>query len=91
MQWLLDVRCDAADEDSPYVPGMAVQRKDTWASWARWRRGLFGGRVWMKAINMLIFLAGLATCGLGIWGSVLTIKQTFAESAATSFGCNAPV
>jgi hypothetical protein len=43
---------------------------DTWASWNRWKRGLFSGGVWMvlfKFANLLVSLAALATAGLGKW------------------------
>lgn len=50
-----------------------VRRYDTWHSPARWRRGLLSGRVWFKGVNLVYFLAALATSGLGIYGSVSTI------------------
>jgi hypothetical protein len=43
---------------------------DTWASWSRWKRGLFSGGMWMvlfKFANFLVSLAALATAGLGKW------------------------
>lgn len=68
-----------------------VRRYDTWHSPARWRRGLLSGRVWFKGVNLVYFLAALATSGLGIYGSALSIQDTFQTSQATSFGCAAPV
>lgn len=73
MQFAFDVHADASHEDGVYSPTNGVQRKDTWRSASRWRRGIFGGgskRVAWKMVNVVIFTAALATSGLGIWGSV---------------------
>ncbi|ORX40321.1 transmembrane amino acid transporter protein-domain-containing protein [Kockovaella imperatae] len=94
MQFAFDVQADASKEDGVYSPVSGVQRYDSWWSASRWRRGLFGGgakRVAYKWFNAVFFIAALATSGLGIWGSVETIIATFKTSAATSFGCTAPV
>ena len=70
MQLTFDIHADASRMDDVHEPRRHVRRHDTWRSAARWRRGLLGGRVWFKAINLVYFLAAMATCGLGIYGSV---------------------
>ena len=89
---------DATAQDEVYKPGSPPRRIDGWRDWSRWRRGLFGtqytGRVKIqlfKWTNFVICIAALATAGLGIYGSGLSIAATFKTSAATSFGCSAPV
>ncbi|KIJ34891.1 hypothetical protein M422DRAFT_233084 [Sphaerobolus stellatus SS14] len=87
------VQRDAIDGQEEYRPGMSVQqlRKDTWHDFSRWRRG-FGKRWWLNICNILLFLAALATAGLGAFSSIEGIIKGFQTSgAATSFGCRAPV
>jgi len=92
------VQLDATADDNAYQPGHSAQRIDSWRCWSRWRRGLFGSPMArrpilqaFKWINFVLCLAALATAGLGIYGSGLSIAQAFDSSAATSFGCAAPV
>ena len=70
MQLAFDIQADASKQDGLYVPGSPPKRQDSWRSWSRWKRGLFTGRVAFKGANFLYMTAALATCGLGIWGSV---------------------
>ena len=70
MQFAFDVQADASKGDGVYAPGVGPQRADTWKDWSRWKRGLGTGRVVWKWANFVYFLASLATCALGIWGSV---------------------
>lgn len=91
MQLAFDIHADASKADGLYTPEGGVRRVDTWRESSRWRRGLFTGKVWFKGVNGVYFLAALATCGLGCWGSIETIIATFKTSQATSFGCSAPV
>jgi len=91
MQFAFDVIVDATKADPAYVPGQPVRRIDSWKDLSRWKRGLFTGRVWFKWMNFILAVAGAATACLGIYGSVITIQVTFANGAATSFGCAAPV
>ncbi|KAF2100592.1 oligopeptide transporter protein [Rhizodiscina lignyota] len=87
------VQQDATAADGPYKPG-APSRTDTWFEWSRWKRGLFGGTratLIFKWVNLVLCLAALATAGLGIYGSGLSIKAAFNSAAATSFGCAPPV
>lgn len=92
------VRLDATAEDQPYRPGQSPERLDNWGQWSRWKRGLFGSigvkqrRLQLfKWMNFVVCIAALATSGLGIYGSGLSIAAAFDSSAATSFGCSAPV
>lgn len=92
------VQLDATGEDAPYAPGEKPGRVDSWRSLSRWQRGFFGragqNRPWLqlfKWANFVVCLAALATAGLGIYGSGLSIAAAFDSSAATSFGCAAPV
>jgi len=84
---------DAMIEDKPYSPGNGSKgRMDTWQEWSRWKRGLFGGRWYLKMFNLILGLAGLAAACMGVWAASETIQATFAiAGAATSFGCTAPV
>jgi hypothetical protein len=58
-------------------------------------QGLFGGSstivILFKWANFTLCLAALATAGLGIYGSGVSIANAFDSSAGTSFGCAAPV
>lgn len=87
-----DVIVDAMKGDAEHKVGShPTGRIDTWSSWSRWKRGLFSGRWYWKLFNFLLFLAGVATAGLGMWASGEAIKATFALGHATSFGCTPPV
>ena len=86
---------DATSADEPYEPG-SHRRVDSWMHSSRWKRGFLGGRgrpglQIFKWVNFMLCLAALATAGLGIYGSGLSIKAAFNSAAATSFGCAAPV
>ena len=96
------VQLDATARDQLYSPYDRSKegpgRIDSWANWSRWKRGLLGdpqargmSLQVFKWINFVISIAALATAGLGIYGSGLSIAATFDSSAATSFGCAAPV
>ncbi|EJD50784.1 hypothetical protein AURDEDRAFT_135147 [Auricularia subglabra TFB-10046 SS5] len=75
-----------------YSPGQGTShRVDTWKEWSRWRRGLFGGRWYLKLAHLLLALAAFALAGLGMWGTGLSVKQALEFGAATSFGCQPPV
>jgi len=84
------VMTDALKADPAYQPGVEVSRIDTWRDMSRWKRGL--GRFWyIKLFNFLLFLASMATAGLGSYSSIEGIKAAFKISSATAFGCNSPV
>lgn len=70
MQLSFDVQADASKQDGLYRPDTGPNRVDNWSEWSRWRRGLFTGRIAFKSVNLIYLLASLATCALGIWGSV---------------------
>ncbi|KAK3623363.1 hypothetical protein LTR56_021635 [Elasticomyces elasticus] len=92
------VQLDATAEDGAYTPSGVSQRVDSWRDVSRWKRGMFGSvktrqmklQVF-KWANFTVCMAALATAGLGIYGSGLSIAAAFNSSAATSFGCAAPV
>jgi len=87
------VQEDAITGQEEYKPGMSVAhlRHDTWKELSRWRRG-FSKRWWLNIFNIVLFLAALATAGLGAFSSIQGIIDTFNQSgAATSFGCQSPV
>lgn len=97
------VQLDATVRDTAYSPYKdrtkeGLGRIDSWRDWSRWKRGLLGdsprSTFWLQAfkwVNFVICMAALATSGLGIYGSGLSIAAAFDSSAATSFGCEAPV
>jgi len=88
-----DVITDAMSADAEYAPGSGTAcRVDSWSDWSRWKRGIFGGRVFFKLFNLIIFLGGIAMACLGMWGAGKSMVHTFQLSgAATSFGCKSPV
>lgn len=88
-----DVITDAMAGDSPFIPGKGTSgRVDGWHQWSRWKRGLFGGKIYFKLLNLLLGLAGLAMACLGMWGTGKSIKMIFdTAGSATSFGCVSPV
>lgn len=92
------VQLDATSIDEPFTPGAASTRIDSWRQMSRWKRGFLGDgknrRLLLQAFkwtNFVLCMAALATAGLGIYGSGLSIAAAFDASAATSFGCAAPV
>ncbi|KAF9352184.1 hypothetical protein BGX26_009949 [Mortierella sp. AD094] len=93
LRFAYDVLTDAMSEDAVFVPGHGTSgRIDTWNDRSRWMRGLFTGRVWFKAFNLILFIGFSVWAVLGMWGSGVSIQQAFQTSgAATSFGCTAPV
>ncbi|KAI0475958.1 transmembrane amino acid transporter protein-domain-containing protein [Xylariaceae sp. FL0804] len=98
-----DVNHDGGGGGDRDGPRPTASRRDAWRNWSRWRRGLLGARrrhgkkkqdvalQLFKWFNFWLCLAALATAGLGIYGSGLSIAAAFDSSAATSFGCSAPV
>ncbi|KAJ7863579.1 hypothetical protein B0H13DRAFT_2354109 [Mycena leptocephala] len=91
----LDMQLDAMTEDEAFTtPGVTPKRIDTWRDLSRWKRGFLSGglkRVAFKAANLLFFLVGVATAGLGMWATGTDLKEVVAAGAASSFGCAAPV
>ncbi|GJJ09210.1 hypothetical protein Clacol_003432 [Clathrus columnatus] len=84
---------DAIQGQPEYTPGIEVSqiRPDTWYNFSRWWRG-FKNLWWLNTFNFLIFLAALATAGLGAFSSIEGIIAGFkVAGSATSFGCQAPV
>ncbi|TKY88524.1 hypothetical protein EX895_002512 [Sporisorium graminicola] len=96
------IKRDAMVGDAPFTPGLTALRQDTWNSWSRWQRGLFGGHyeilgvvipgIVVKIVLLIMTLGSYTLSGLGMYGSGESIKAVFdSTAAATSFGCNAPV
>ncbi|KAJ7925099.1 hypothetical protein B0H13DRAFT_2574471 [Mycena leptocephala] len=91
----LDMQLDAMTEDEAFTtPGVTPKRIDTWRDLSRWKRGFFfwgpqAGRV--QGSQLLFFLVGVATAGLGMWATGTDLKEVIAAGAASSFGCAAPV
>ena len=100
------IKRDAMVGDVAYAPGSAAQKQDTWRSWSRWQRGLFGGDyeypvfgmrvpvpgIAVKLILLIACLGSYTLSGLGMYGSGESIQEVFdSTAAATSFGCAAPV
>jgi len=90
-----DVITDAMAADAQYVPGQGARgRVDTWRQWSRWKRGLFGGRVYFKLFNLILFLGGSAMAFLSMWAAGVSINAVFAIDGAatvTSFTCVPPL
>lgn len=78
--------------DRPWSPGMIPfsNRVDSWKDASRWKRGL--APLWyVKVFLFVIFLAALATSGLGCYAGIEGIISAFnAAGAPTTFGCRAP-
>ena len=56
----------------------------------RWMRGY--KQYWMlNTFNMIFMLGSLTTAVLGIYSSILGMKESYASNASTSFGCDSPV
>lgn len=91
----LDIALDAMSGDEAFsTPGVAPKQIDTWRDWSRWKRGIMAGgskRLTYKVINFWLFLASLATAGLGMWATGEDLRATYVAGAASSFGCAAPV
>lgn len=93
LKWGMDMQILAMAEDEAYTPGTTPRRRDGWTSVSRWRRALFTGSLKQQVMNwahLVLFLASLSMACLGMWGSGLSIKETFAVAQATSFGCASP-
>ncbi|KAG7086423.1 hypothetical protein E1B28_002377 [Marasmius oreades] len=80
---LHDVNGDSGSDNSD--PG------DSYLTWSRWKRGLFGGKWYFNLFNLVFFLGSTAMACLGMYGSGTAIRETFKTAQATSFGCKSPV
>ncbi|ODV88483.1 hypothetical protein CANCADRAFT_4622 [Tortispora caseinolytica NRRL Y-17796] len=83
---------DALDADHPYDAATGKpNRVDSWRNWSRWTRAY--SRHWMlNTFNILLTLAALATAILGIYASIKSLIDAFAQNGATtSFSCTPPV
>lgn len=77
---------DATKGQPEYTPGSTVAelRPDTWYNFSRWWRG-FKELWWLNTFNFILFLAALATAGLGAFSS-LTFSTSFV--LMMDFVCN---
>lgn len=82
---------DAIKGDRPWQPGMEhwANRVDTWRDASRWKRG-FRQYWYAKMFLILLFLAALALCGLGIYAGIEGAIEAYASDATTAFSCRAP-
>ena len=92
LKFTFDVQVDAMKGDRPYVPGTLGNnnRVDSWLQWSRWKRGLFTGNIFSKALFLIFGLASLSMAGLGVYGSAEAIIATFKDASLTSYGCATP-
>jgi hypothetical protein len=59
------------------------------AGWRRWVRG-FRVRVWRNTFDLVYFVAAAVTAGLGVYASVVSMRESFRETSLTPFTCNSP-
>ena len=64
-----------------------IQRTDS--GMKRWIRGYMKKPIW-NTFDVLFGLASLATGGLGLWASVLSMEAQFKASGITPFTCKNP-
>lgn len=64
LQLAYDMCADASRLDGVFVPGQPPQRYDTWMSFGRWRRGLFGGTLWSVMMKMTNCELAFSLCGV---------------------------
>lgn len=55
----------------------------------RWIRG-YKKKFWWNTFDLIYALAALATAGLGIWASVVSMNATFKTTTLTPFSCTNP-
>ncbi|PWY81746.1 hypothetical protein BO94DRAFT_536947 [Aspergillus sclerotioniger CBS 115572] len=55
----------------------------------RWIRG-YKKKFAMNTFDVLYSLAALGTAGMGLWASIVSMKQSFAETPLTPFTCTNP-
>jgi amino acid permease len=91
LQFGLDLQLGAMIGDGEYDPiNKITHRVDTWRNWSRWARG-YKQRWFANTAHFILFLASLATAGLGIYASSMSLKAAFKSGTTTSFTCKSPV
>ncbi|CAH2355271.1 hypothetical protein CLIB1423_23S01662 [[Candida] railenensis] len=91
MQFGLDIQVGALDGDGPYDPIKKItNRVDSWRNLSRWTRGY--KKHWFRnTCNLILFLASLATAGLGLYSSGESLAAAYRSGAVTSFTCHSTV
>ncbi|KAL0563041.1 hypothetical protein V5O48_019037 [Marasmius crinis-equi] len=56
---------EGMDAAAAAEPGEATDPGDTYRSWSRWKRGIFGGNWMFNLFNLILFLGSAAMAGLG--------------------------
>jgi hypothetical protein len=79
------IQRDAVQEDEGYNPvtGQTTRRD---AGIRRWARGYFKHFV-LNTFNVIVCLCSLVTAGLGMYCSIIQIREKFAEGIQKPFGC----
>lgn len=90
MEFGLDFQIGALVGDGPYDHvNKVTNRIDTWKNPSRWIRAY--KQKWLaNTVHIILFLASLATAGLGIYSSAESLKEAFKDGRSTSFTCNSP-
>lgn len=91
LQFGLDIQLGALVGDEPYdYVNKITHRVDSWRNFSRWARG-YKQKWFANTIHIILFLASLATAGLGIYSSSMSLKSAFQDGTTTSFTCKSPV
>lgn len=80
-KFVLDIQLSAIeieDETGVYTKGFS-----------KWTKA-YGRRWIVNTLHIIMFLASLATAGLGIFSGAMGFKESLQTGRATSFGCKAP-
>ena len=83
-----NVQKDAMLPEETYDPATGQVNRVDWG-WQRWMRG-YRKKVFLNTFNVIYFLASLSVAGLGIYASVLGMKEQFATTNITPFTCAPP-
>ena len=91
LQFGLDIQLGALVGDEPYdYVNKITHRVDSWRNFSRWARG-YKQKWFANTVHIILFLASLATAGLGIYSSSMSLKSAFQDGTTTSFTCKSPV
>jgi len=78
---------DAILPDEEFDPTTGPVRNDH--GWKRWMRG-YRKQGWTNTFNLLYFLCALVTAALGIYASIVGMRDTFAVTRIAPFSCESP-
>lgn len=91
LQFGLDIQLGALVGDEPYdYVNKITHRVDSWRNFSRWARG-YKQKWFANTVHIILFLASLATAGLGIYSSSMSLKSAFQDGTTSSFTCKSPV